>query len=145
MADGIEKLIGTSFSDTLVGDSGVNTLVGGAGDDVIRSKAGADILTGGAGHDTYVFMQKDVMVGGVHQGVDTITDFRSSDTIDVSDFFKGQDFVDASTALKMTFDGANTTISVDNGSGAGFVDVVKFVGQFFAGVDSLAADGMIMV
>ena len=127
-ADGIESVIGSQFDDVLCGDGLANVLIGGDGNDLIRSRGGADTLTGGYGQDTYVFMQKDVLSGGVHLGVDFITDFRSSDKIDVRDFFKGQYIEDYNEVIHLTADGANTTLSVKSGNV--FVDVVSFAGQF---------------
>jgi Ca2+-binding RTX toxin-like protein len=44
----IENAIGSSFSDTIIGDGGANVLDGGAG---------ADSITGGAGNDIFVFLR----------------------------------------------------------------------------------------
>ncbi len=142
MADGIERVIGTSFDDLLNGDSGANTLIGGAGDDMIRSRGGADTLSGGLGHDTFVYLKKDVFAGDVQLGVDFITDYNSNDTIDVSDFFKGAPPADYNDVLKLTFDGANTTLSVK--TGGAFIDVVAFAGQYNTDPSNLVADMMIM-
>ncbi|GAB5378290.1 MAG: hypothetical protein AcusKO_47520 [Acuticoccus sp.] len=69
---GIENLIGSSAADTLTGDGGVNTLAGGGlADDA------ADVLAGGDGDDLFV-----VTAGG-----DLISDFRSGDLIDLSQYF----------------------------------------------------------
>lgn len=54
---GVEKVIGSAFSDTIETGSGNDTLIGGAG---------SDRLKGGAGQDTYVFDGS--------AGVDTIVD-----------------------------------------------------------------------
>jgi hypothetical protein len=64
----IERLLGSSFADTLVGNDKDNIIVGGAG---------SDTLTGGAGRDTFVF-------NAVADAGDTITDFTAGeDTIDL--------------------------------------------------------------
>ena len=56
----IERVYGSSFSDTLTGDSGANylrgsfgndTLNGGDGSDFLQGDSGADVLNGGAGSD----------------------------------------------------------------------------------------------
>ncbi|PCG14153.1 MULTISPECIES: cadherin domain-containing protein [Sphingomonas] len=47
----IERVLGGSFDDLLVGDAGDNVLAGGAGDDVLAGGGGADTLDGGAGRD----------------------------------------------------------------------------------------------
>jgi len=48
----IENMIGTRFSDTLIGDGGINRLEGGDGDDELEGMGGADQLFGGNGADT---------------------------------------------------------------------------------------------
>ncbi|NEQ68871.1 MAG: calcium-binding protein [Symploca sp. SIO2D2] len=66
----IENLVGTAFDDILIGDNGTNSLNGSKGD---------DLLTGGAGADKFNF-------SSFNQGIDTITDFNSTqgDRIQVS-------------------------------------------------------------
>ncbi|NER24305.1 MAG: calcium-binding protein [Symploca sp. SIO1C2] len=66
----IENLGGTAFDDILIGDDGSNGLNGSKGD---------DLLTGGAGADKFNFSFFD-------QGIDTITDFNSTqgDRIQIS-------------------------------------------------------------
>lgn len=99
---GFEKLIGSSFNDTLYiysdvagpsagitevdggagddvifGDWGDETLNGGDGNDVLGGFYGNDFLTGGAGADVFVFERyEDPYYGFVDgQGDDVITDF----------------------------------------------------------------------
>ena len=48
----IERVGGSSFNDTLIGDGNANILLGGDGDDFLLGGAGADYLDGGAGPDT---------------------------------------------------------------------------------------------
>ena len=48
----IENLVGSDYSDLLIGDTGPNRLEGGAGADTLIGGAGADRLVGGAGADT---------------------------------------------------------------------------------------------
>ncbi len=45
--EGVENLVGSILSDTLIGDSGNNVLVGGFGNDRLIGGAGADVLNGG--------------------------------------------------------------------------------------------------
>jgi serralysin len=49
--DGVEHLVGTRFSDLMIGDTGSNRLDGGLGDDLLRGGLGDDVLVGGAGWD----------------------------------------------------------------------------------------------
>ncbi len=85
--NGIDKFIGSSFSDTLVADdsgvainggagnddiwggAGLDVLNGGSGDDWIEGGGGLDVLTGGTGNDHFVFNRGD--------GPDLVTDFQS--------------------------------------------------------------------
>jgi serralysin len=81
----IENAIGGSARDLIHGNEVDNILQGLGGNDVIRGfggndtidgGAGADVLTGGTGNDTFIF--NHIEIG------DLITDFGSSDTIDLS-------------------------------------------------------------
>ncbi|MBA3756075.1 MAG: calcium-binding protein [Nitrosomonas sp.] len=47
----VENIIGSAFSDTLIGDFNANELYGGKGDDTLLGGDGDDILTGGLGND----------------------------------------------------------------------------------------------
>ena len=143
--DGFEKIIGSNFADTIKGSSGDDIIDGGRGNDTIRSMAGGDTLTGGEGHDTFVYFKKDVMLNGVHQGVDTITDFSSSDTIDLHDFFKGQPG-NINDAIHLTNMAEGTMVSAK--LGGAYVDIVMLQGQHVpvdATVKALASDGMFLV
>jgi Ca2+-binding RTX toxin-like protein len=95
---GIDKVIGSNFTDWLIGDdsgvvleggAGFDLLIGGAGWDVLNGGAdgdtleggrGLDILTGGAGADYFVFNRDD--------GPDLVTDFQPGvDKIILADGF----------------------------------------------------------
>ena len=142
LADGIEKFVGSRFADTITGDSSANVLLGGGGNDVVRGGAGADTLTGGLGQDTFVFTKKDVMLGGVLKGVDSITDFTGGDKIDVRNFFKGHTISDYSEVMKLTAEGDHTTLSVK--MGATFVDVASVYGHIGSSIDILVHDQVIL-
>ena len=159
--DSFEQVIGTKFADTITGSKEADVINGGGGDDVIRSMAGEDTLTGGQGHDTFVYFKKDVMQNGVHQGVDTITDFGGSDTIDLHDFFKGAVATkDAGNVIHLTDvadDAATGTIGgtmVSAKLGGVFVDVALLQGQHLHAdplvlpavqVAHLASDGLFVL
>lgn len=84
--DGIDKVIGSSFNDSLVADdtgivfeggaghdylvggTGLDVLNGGIGEDTIEGGRGLDVLTGGAGTDYFIFNWGD--------GPDLVTDFQ---------------------------------------------------------------------
>ena len=62
---GIDKVIGSSFSDGLFADDSGMVLDGGAGDDLLVGGAGLDVLTGGDGSDTLEGGRGlDVLTGG---------------------------------------------------------------------------------
>ena len=58
----IEGLIGSAFSDLLVGNVEDNDLRGGAGDDTLQPGGGADKLNGGAGFDYVTYADQAVAV-----------------------------------------------------------------------------------
>ena len=84
---GIDKVIGSSFSDGLFADDSGMVLDGGAGDDLLVGGAGLDVLTGGAGSDSLEGgLGLDVLTGGAgadyfgfsrNAGPDLVTDFES--------------------------------------------------------------------
>lgn len=64
--------VGTSKSDTIIGNSKPNILGGVGGNDTIRGGGGTDIIDGGAGNDTlYGDSGNDILGGGL--GSDTLT------------------------------------------------------------------------
>lgn len=136
--DGIERVIGSNLADTFYGDSGVNVFQGGGGDDVFRSKGGADTLMGGAGHDTFIYLKKDAIVAGKAQGTDLIKDLSAGDKIDLADFFKTMPGANVAQSIKLSFDGANTTLAVKV-HGA-FVDVVALQGNHGTDTAHFASD-----
>ncbi len=65
----------TATNTTLIGSAvGATSIVGGAGNDTITGGAGSDNITGGAGNDVF----------NITGGIDTITDFTTGDTLNVS-------------------------------------------------------------
>jgi Ca2+-binding RTX toxin-like protein len=52
MLEGIEKVNGSDFSDSITGDDSENTLFGFDGDDTIAGLGGNDFISGGAGYDS---------------------------------------------------------------------------------------------
>lgn len=80
-----DDVIGTSGNDTIIGDFQANILNGSSGNDLISASGGddtlvggtgADTLTGGTGADTFIYDSR-------FEGVDLITDFTSSDRINL--------------------------------------------------------------
>lgn len=72
----IERLIGSSFDDSLIGNGSDNMISGGAGNDYLTGGGGADRLTGGSGADYFYY--------GKFDNGDVLTDFVSgTDHIDL--------------------------------------------------------------
>jgi len=72
---GIENILGSDYSDTLIGDAGGNFLWGGDGDDLLNGGAGADDLHGGLANDQYVV---DNIGDSIHELAQEGTDKVSS-------------------------------------------------------------------
>ena len=61
----MERLIGSTFNDTLTAGLGGSEVFGLAGNDTLRGGSGIDTLDGGAGNDTIVgAVGNDVLIGG---------------------------------------------------------------------------------
>lgn len=75
-ASGKDKLIGNDTRNSLYGGLGNDTMDGGKGDDRLYGQGGSDILTGGYGKDAFVF-NTDPSNGDL----DRITDFSVKDDI----------------------------------------------------------------
>ena len=63
--DGIENVVGSGFTDTLIGDAGNNRLSGGGDNDILTGGLGDDIIDGGTGIDTAVYSSQP---GGANIG-----------------------------------------------------------------------------
>ncbi|EGF91483.1 hemolysin-type calcium-binding repeat 2 copies family protein [Asticcacaulis biprosthecium C19] len=85
------------------GNGQVNTLVGNDGNNTLNGGGGADILTGGLGSDLFLF--------GLNSRADTITDFTTDDTIDISAYTLGTE-----TSALVTQVGGNTVINLGSGN-----------------------------
>jgi len=72
--------------DELFGGDGNDTLKGGSGDDYLDGRAGDDTLTGGPGRDLFAYYAKDYDKEA-NNGVDTITDFNSTEDMALLDKF----------------------------------------------------------
>lgn len=93
----VEKVIGTSFNDTIDASKLGNVIDGGGGDDIIRAgkgsdrvyggtgddtldgQNGVDVLTGGTGRDRFEFSSGVADIGKIATKCDTITDFTSGE------------------------------------------------------------------
>jgi Ca2+-binding RTX toxin-like protein len=77
--NGNDTISGGNGDDILYGGNGNDTLSGGHGNDILVGGSGFDTLTGGAGFDTFRFGSNGVNFGSSNLGVDTITDFSTSE------------------------------------------------------------------
>jgi hypothetical protein len=82
-------ITGSTGTNTLTGTGIADTIIGGARADSITGGLGGDTMTGGGAADVYVIDQdtgSEAAVVGValSAGFDTITDFGSDDTIDLT-------------------------------------------------------------
>ena len=102
---GVEKLFGSLFDDTLVGDDNANTISGSAGDDT---------LTGGGGADNFLFFFHDFDFDD-----DTISDFHLAATTAASDrifLCPGAGVAMSALTVTQADSGANRVITVSVGS-----------------------------
>nr|NKE48777.1 hypothetical protein [Falsiroseomonas frigidaquae] len=63
--ESIEAVIGSDYSDQMIGDAQDNLLDGGAGSDFFVASLGADTLIGGCGTDWVVYLSEDLADGVV--------------------------------------------------------------------------------
>ena len=99
--------------------------------------------SGGDGHDTFSFTLGDVMPAGVYQGMDVITDFASTKTLDLHDFTHGNlANIDDVVHINWHEGEANSVLSVKIGDA--FVDVALLVGVEGGSAKAWAYDGMIL-
>jgi Ca2+-binding RTX toxin-like protein len=129
IVEGIENLIGTSFSDDFSGTNGANFIDGGAGADTIGGADGDDILRGGTGNDT--------ISGGA--GTDTV-DYQTANggvTVNIASLAATNRGADA---------GSDTFSSIEGAIGSRFNDTLtggsaseQFRGG--AGNDTISAGG----
>jgi Ca2+-binding RTX toxin-like protein len=81
---GDDFVYGGDGRDIIKGGGGADYLNGGMHDDILAGGTGRDILTGGHGQDSFQFSLGDSWANSA--SADHITDYRSGDTIDVSDY-----------------------------------------------------------
>ena len=98
----IENLIGSNFTDILVGDFNANNLSGAGGNDT---------LTGAGGADSFIFVASG--------GVDTIVDFNKfeSDKLYLQSNLNGSGIFSSAQALAHAFNNVSGNAVVDLGGG----------------------------
>jgi Ca2+-binding RTX toxin-like protein len=105
-------------NDTLYGHDGIDFLYGDGDNDVISGGRGADTLAGGSGSDTFVY-------ASALEGGDIITDFTSTDKLDLTELLAANGLGTLSTAqalsggyVKTVTSGNDVVVSFDK-DGAG--------------------------
>lgn len=99
---GDDTISGGGAPDTIYGGEGNDTISGGGGPDVLEGGAGNDIISGGGGPDVINGGEgMDILIGGgggdifrfenLDGNVDTITDFKHTDNIDISSLLEFQE------------------------------------------------------
>jgi Ca2+-binding RTX toxin-like protein len=108
----VERLVGSSFNDTLTGTTLADVIEGGGGNDSISTGAGNDLLRGGGGDD--------FLVGG-----------SGSDDIDGGSGFDTADYSGSAVAISVSLDGSpslggeaigDVLTSIEQVLGSGFDD-----------------------
>ncbi|WP_308311328.1 calcium-binding protein [Shinella sp. CPCC 101442] len=136
-------LVGNSGNNKLSGYSGKDRIDGGGGSDVINGGKGIDRLYGGSGADIFVFAKGDT--GNTRVTADTIFDFSSSDSIDLSawdanskksgaqefNFVGSKAFSGKAGELRYTKNVSDTRIEGDT-NGDGKSDFVIYLDDAFA-------------
>jgi serralysin len=69
---GNDTIIGNELGNTLTGNAGDDSMSGGAGNDTFTGSAGNDTLAGGAGDDVYKAAKGDVIVEAAGEGNDRV-------------------------------------------------------------------------
>ncbi|WP_422036490.1 beta strand repeat-containing protein [Reyranella sp.] len=157
----IERLAGSSFNDTLVGDAGANTLRGNAGADVLNGGAGSDyasyttatmgltaslsnpgINTGDAAGDTYISIESlagsnfdDILVGDASDN--TFQGNLGADQIDGGAGFDYASYFNATTGVTASL--ANAAINAGEAAGDTYAQIEGLTGSAFA--DILVGNG----
>ncbi|WHU00963.1 hypothetical protein [Sphingomonas sp. NIBR02145] len=109
--DGVERFIGTSFADTLIGDGGDQILIGGAGGDRIDGAGGFDTLVySGSASAVKVNLATGAVSGGDAQG-DSISGIEAVVGSSLADTLTGD-----ANANRLEGGAGNDTI--DGGAGA---------------------------
>ncbi|NVK00244.1 MAG: type I secretion C-terminal target domain-containing protein, partial [Oceanospirillaceae bacterium] len=142
--DGNDVIDARAGNDQILGESGDDVIFGGSGDDSITGGTGDDILAGGRGSDSFIWNIADA-----DGGTDTITDFVSGsggDVLDLSDILQSNDAATLDSMLTFALDGANTKITLNNGTVSQTivlenVDLVTGAADNQAIIQSLLDDG----
>jgi Ca2+-binding RTX toxin-like protein len=133
----IEKLIGSSYGDTIIGDANANQLEGGLGNDTLIGLAGNDLLNGGDGIDTVSYIAATASVN-VNLATGAVAGGADNDILTSIENVIGSNFADRleGSAVDNILDGGlgDDTLIGTNGNdaligGAGN-DLAVFSGNF---------------
>ncbi|MBL4589096.1 MAG: hypothetical protein JKY11_03325, partial [Alphaproteobacteria bacterium] len=106
---GVENIIAGSGNNTITGSSVTNVLHGGDGNDTIYGEAGSDVLYGDNGDDNlYGGTELDIFAFEDGFGNDTVYDFASGETLDISAILSVLQFSDLTIAAS----GSDSLITV---------------------------------
>jgi hypothetical protein len=106
-----ETLPGTASSDLMEGHEGRDTLDAGPGDDILIGGPGSDTLTGGAGRDYFVYTN-------INERTDRITDFTpNEDLLDLRGLFNSMGYTGtdpiADGYLLIAASGSGSSVRID--------------------------------
>jgi Ca2+-binding RTX toxin-like protein len=127
---GIERLVGSDFTDLLIGDDGDNDLYGHAGNDLLNGGGGTDFLFGQEGHDMLKGAGGSDSLWG-DEGNDTINGGDGSDWLhggDGSDHLNGSslhDHLEGGAGADMLIGGSGEDTFVFNLPGGGSDSIVS--------------------
>ena len=124
----IEGLIGSNFSDTLIGDAADNWIYGSYGNDLIIGRDGADVLLGDVGDDVlYGDAGNDNLIGG--DGNDVLTGGAGADVINGGLGFDYGSY--AAAAAAVVADLAQPGFNSGDAGGDLFFDTEGLIGSAF--------------
>jgi Ca2+-binding RTX toxin-like protein len=152
----IERISGSAFNDTLIGDAGANTLRGGLGADVLNGGAGADyasyagstmgitaslanstVNTGEAAGDTYISIESlsgsnfdDILIGDAFDN--TFQGNLGADQIDGGGGFDYASYFNATTGVTASL--ANSASNTGEAAGDTYANIEGLTGSAFADV-----------
>jgi Ca2+-binding RTX toxin-like protein len=139
---GSDRLFGEGGDDTLAGGFGADLIQGGPGDDQLSGGPGADRMRGGAGSDSFDY---DSLV----DAGDTILDFAigaSGDRLILADLLEDFDPANAADFVNLSEQTGDTVVGINpDGQGADIVPLVTLAGVTDAALDTLIADGNVVV
>ena len=119
-----DSIDGGDGKDLLFGNGGNDTIFGRDGNDLIVGGAGNDTLSGGAGSDTFAWGSEKLAA----ENVDRITDYSTSDRIDVSLLVPSN--AGQSGYIRIVKDGNDLLVKVDqNGGGNSYETAYRLVGS----------------